>query len=141
MRPQYHLIASFLLALIFFYFTKSTLTSLLCFFSGFLIDLDHFIDFWLYKRKITFSKEFFSEYYKRFGRMYVLFHSFELVLMLWIFFLVFDFEIIGLGIILGMVSHLLMDLWGNPVHTLSYFFTYRFLKGFDLNHICVMNNE
>lgn len=137
MRPQYHLISSFLLALLFFYLTKEVVASFMVFVSGFLlIDLDHFIDFWVYKKRVTYSNEFFDKYYKRLGKIYIFFHSFEIMLLLGIFFYVFKFGIVGIGIMVGMLFHLALDLLFNDVHPLSYFLIFRILKGFDVKHIC-----
>ncbi|OGM02435.1 hypothetical protein A3K72_02320 [Candidatus Woesearchaeota archaeon RBG_13_36_6] len=136
MKPEYHLVASAFLGLVLLYFTKSPLAALMCFLSGFLlIDLDHFFDFWVYKKKITFSREFFEKYCEISGKIYIFFHSFELILLLWVLFAVFDIGIVGIGIIVGLLSHLVIDLLGNGMHPLGYFLTYRVLKGFDFKHV------
>lgn len=137
MRPWQHLISSFLLALLFFYLTKEPVASFMVFVSGFLlIDLDHFIDFWVYKKRITYSNEFFGKYYNKLGKIYIFFHSFELMFLLGILFYVSDFGIIGIGIMVGMLFHLSLDLLFNDVHPLTYFLIFRILKGFDVRYIC-----
>jgi len=73
MMPQYHFISSLILALIIFYFTSSLHASLFCFLAGFMIDIDHLIDYWLYKRRIVISRELFQEFYKKWDKIPILY--------------------------------------------------------------------
>jgi zinc transporter ZupT len=136
MMPQYHLVSSFILALIFFYFTNSLLVSLLCFLSGFLLDLDHLLDFWLYKKRITLSNEVFHEFYKNWDKVPVLLHSIEFLIPIWIFAYIFGSYIFSLAITIGFISHLALDFFSYKLHPLSYFLTYRIIKNFDRKFIC-----
>ena len=134
--PQYHFIASLILASIFFYFTRSLLAFLLCFLAGFLPDVDHILDFWLYKRKITFSKEIFQEFYKRWDKVIVLLHSIELLIPLWAFAYVSRYYLFSLAITTGFVFHLALDFLSYDLQPFSYFLIYRLLRRFRKKFIC-----
>jgi hypothetical protein len=136
MMPQYHFIASLILASTFLYFTHSSLAFLLCLLAGFLLDIDHILDFWLYKRKITFSKEIFQEFYKKWNRVVVLLHSIELLIPLWIFAYVSKEYLVSLAITAGFVLHLTIDFLSYDLQPLSYFLTYRLLRKFHKEFIC-----
>lgn len=129
MQPEYHLFVSAGLASVFYLLTGSIAGSVAAFFGGFFIDLDHFIDFWLYKKKITYTNEFFSNYSKKTGKIYLIFHSVELLWLLYLVQLVTGSAIL-LGLCAGMAVHLAMDIIGNGVNPLCYFLFYRALHGF-----------
>lgn len=129
MGPLIHLIVSLILAGGIFYFTNSVPAAIWSFVAGFWIDIDHFFDFWLYKKKITFDIEFFHPYHKKFGRVYLIFHSWELLLLLMVWFY-FNQSVVGLGIILGMTIHMMMDFFYNPVRPLGFFLMFRIANSF-----------
>ena len=135
MKPEYHLFISLLLGSAFFIYTGSIAAGLACFLAGFFIDLDHFIDFWIYKKRITYTKEFFQHYHRRLGKLYVVLHSYELVIGLLVIVLVFNLGVVGVGVVLGMGFHLVLDFLTNDVHPLAYFLSYRMAKGFDVRQL------
>ena len=109
-----HLVLSFFLGLLYFFFSKDILGGVLVFLSGFLIDVDHYI---LYK---IISKESFFDIYKRFYDIenriapdkdvdkYVLpFHNFEFATIMIILIFVHP---IFLPITIGSVLHFLSDI-------------------------------
>jgi hypothetical protein len=135
MKPEYHLFVSAALASGFYLFTGSVWGSILAFAGGFLIDIDHFFDFWLYKKRITYTSEFFTNHFQKSGHIIVIFHSIEL---LWLVYLaqVLTASPIVLGLAAGMTVHMLMDLFGNrDMHPLGYFFMFRYLKKFNAKKI------
>ena len=135
--PQYHFLASIVLAAIVFHFTKSPEASFFCFASGFILDADHVIDFWLYRKKITIDREIFQHFHGRFGRIYLFLHSFELAALTVILGLLNPQNmILFAALALGLISHLVMDFISYDLHSLSYFLTYRILKRFDIRYIC-----
>jgi hypothetical protein len=129
MSPEHHLFVSALLASLFYYFTSSIPGSILAFCGGFWIDLDHFIDFWLYKKRITYTKEFFTWYCLRSGKIYIIFHSLELWIVLLSSSLILK-SLPLLGLSIGMGIHLLMDIFGNGARPEAYLLAYRILVGF-----------
>ena len=80
MMPQYHIAASSILAVAFYYLTNSVSASFLCFSSGFSIDIDHLLDFWLYKKRIAFSEEVFQDFYIKWDKVPVLCRNLERLL-------------------------------------------------------------
>ena len=106
MRLQYHFVASLILILIFLYFTRSSLAFLLCFLAGFLLDVDHILDFWLYKRRIAFGREIFQEFCKSRDKIIVLLHSIELLIPLWAFAYISRYYLFSLAITTEFVFHL-----------------------------------
>lgn len=130
MKPEYHLFVSAALSSVFYLMTGSVAGSVASFLGGFFIDLDHFVDFWTYKRRITYSKEFFGKYFEKFGRVLIPLHSVEL---LWLIYLVqvATGSVILLGLCAGMAVHLVMDMIGNiDLNPFSYFLFYRIINRF-----------
>ncbi|WP_423792392.1 hypothetical protein ACPB8Q_06600 [Methanocaldococcus indicus] len=137
MMPQYHLIASIILALIYYVSTSSLDGALFCFIFGFFVDVDHLIDFWIYKKKIIFSKEIFEHFYEKFGKVIVLFHSLEFVFLLILFgFLFPNLSKCLFGASIGLLSHLILDFSSYELHPLSYFLVYRIFVKFDKKYVC-----
>lgn len=135
MKPKTHIISSTLLALVFYYFTKSIIGSIAAFASGVFIDLDHLVDFWLSHPQKPFSlKEFFfpNNYMKRNQKAYVPLHSYELAILLWV--VVISRGALSapwlLGVSLGITLHLILDDIGNNMKTFSYFLIFRIYKKF-----------
>ncbi|PIU41130.1 MAG: hypothetical protein COS99_07270 [Candidatus Omnitrophica bacterium CG07_land_8_20_14_0_80_42_15] len=126
-----HLIASGVISGIWYYFTKSVPESLVFFLSGFIIDVDHFVDYYI-------SHPFTLKYKKIRAacltmdqkEVYILLHSFELVILAVIIGAIFFPERIYFVAVLGVVQHLMLDQVSNDTYPFSYFLIYRFLKGF-----------
>lgn len=136
MMPKYHFAASVVLGGIFFYLTGSLQASMLCFLSGILLDADHLVDFWIYKGRITFSKEIYQHFYEKFGRVPVLLHSVELLVPIWLLGYLDNSYLISLAISIGVLSHLVSDFLSYELHPLSYSLIYRISKKFDADYIC-----
>ncbi|MFH0763142.1 MAG: hypothetical protein V1925_04560 [Candidatus Omnitrophota bacterium] len=93
------------------------------------IDLDHFIDYFLYFGTKFRMKDFMGSTYLDSGKVYLFFHSWELVLTAFILSVIFKST--GLFIFfLGVLSHLVIDnvQRKNP---LIYFIIYRIMMSFD----------
>jgi len=115
-----------------FLFTKSLLASISCFLVGFFIDLDHFFDYWISNKKISTGKEFFDFFYeKKSQKVYVFFHTVELISIIFIIGKIILNDLITYSIILGFTVHLIMDYIGNKPKPPSYFLTYRVYKKFN----------
>jgi len=136
MMPQYHIAASSILAVAFYYLTNSVSASFLCFFSGFCIDIDHLLDFWLYKKRIAFSEEVFQDFYIKWDKVPVLLHSVELLIPLWSLGYAFTPVSFVVAVSAGFVLHIILDLFTNETKPLGYFLSYRLVKGFDKKFIC-----
>ena len=95
---------------------------------GVFIDLDHFIDYFGYFGWKFDLKAFFEHGYMASGKVYVFFHSWELVVILWTFSLVLPWAI---------PLHLLIDVLFAQ-HSKPEFMSliYRASKNFDLDQLC-----
>ncbi len=132
MLPIVHTAASGIISLIFASITKSLGGSIVCFLSGILIDIDHLIDFWIAKKKIILSyKGLFSFCaWEKEGKLYLIFHSLELLMALWLAIFLLNLNIVWVGFVIGLTFHLLLDWFSNPLRPWVYFFFYRVKHGF-----------
>lgn len=102
--------------------------------SGFLIDGDHFIDYFIHNRLEYFDiNEFKSgEYFDKFGKVYVFAHGFEyavILIVLAIFIPKFAWLFYSLGI--SNLLHLLYDtIYNKPIWP-TYFISFRIAKKFE----------
>lgn len=137
MDPEVHLIGSVILSMVGFYFTESIPFALAIVVGGFLIDIDHFVDYWRFKGKITFGPEFFGDYNSKDGKVFVVLHSVELMPLIMLITGLLGLAQYGFAFVIGMCFHLVLDYLYNGVHPLAYFFLYRLLLGFNARSIIV----
>lgn len=126
-----HIVLSLALAFIFYKMTGGWLWPVLAVAGGVLIDLDHLLDYFLYYGfKIDVRGFFLHKYIKR-GTVYSLFHSWELIAIIWLLGIVYDFCIpLAAGMTLHLATDLIYSYTRRPLRT---FFTYRLIKGFRLD--------
>ncbi|MBN1263819.1 MAG: hypothetical protein JW991_05720 [Candidatus Pacebacteria bacterium] len=107
-----------------------------CFFFGFLIDLDHWLDYFFYfGLKISLSNFFkVASYTAASGKVYLFLHGWEWVIIFWFLgrYLGSNWRIKGLkwAICLPYLGHLLVDHFSFYHHPLAYSFVFRLLTGF-----------
>lgn len=117
---------------------KSLLISFVfTFLGGVLIDIDHFLDHFL-SFGFNFNYEYFikGEYFLRSYKAYIVFHAVEYVIisgLLAIFLRDRRKKMIFCGLALGMLSHLLIDIFLFPNPIKGYFILYRILNGFNVD--------
>ena len=103
-----------------------------CMIGGVLIDIDHFIDTTIYKKRFVGIKEFFlicNTYELK--NVTLVFHSVEIsIVLLLIMIIVYPSPVWLIGFTIGYIIHLLCDIYYNPVHWYAYFFLHRLLNGF-----------
>lgn len=106
------------------------------FLAGIFIDIDHFFDYYLNK---GFSLNIIDFYYTcidfKFTKFYVIFHSFELSLILLLVAIMHPTNLMWWGIAIGVSQHLILDVIGNKIALKGYFFTYRLIKKFNLRRL------
>lgn len=133
MNPLPHMVVSTFISGIYFFITKDFSAALCSFGAGILIDLDHLID---YVRHRGFSlKGTLREFYQTFTEnqlptYILLFHSLELVILLWIGVAVSENKRWLLSIAIGMTQHIIFDQIFNTRFIFAYFIIYRWRKGF-----------
>ncbi len=132
MKPSHHALASAVTSAAFYAVTESTSGTIICFLSGIFIDIDHFFDFWAYKKKLFFtSRELFDYCEKeRGGKLTLVFHSYEGWIIFWWALVQFNLGPFWWGLAIGCTTHLALDQWVNPLRLPAYFFVYRWRRGF-----------
>lgn len=110
----------------------------LCFLFGWLIDVDHLYDYFLYasKNSIKYNlKEFLSgNYFNKSKKIIIFLHSYEISIFIIIFAIIIDEKF--LFIAFAHFAHLIQDTIRNKVRLLSYFFFYRAAVRFNSIKIC-----
>ena len=127
MYPKHHFIISAIISIILFAFTKNITASLICFSAGFLIDVDHILDYIIIYKKFNLKKFFRYNWHK--DKIYVFLHSWEILI---IVLLIFKFNIYTIAFAIGFAQHLIIDLISYPIRNkpMAYFLVYRILKRF-----------
>ena len=104
------------------------------FLSGFFIDADHLIDYFLHTKFLRLDiAEFFSgKHFDTSGKVYLLLHGYEYVIL----FAIFGVVLPNLGwlffsLALSNLLHLIYDLLSNRPKWPTYFLTYRIAKNFN----------
>jgi hypothetical protein len=144
MGPKEHLFISGVSAIAWYAVSNDLLTSLSLFGAGILPDTDHVLEYLAYRKKEGNLREFLSgRYFEKKGTIYVLFHSMELLILL---FLITLFMYLQNGntwiwrfvasITTGYVLHLALDYIGNPIRPLGYFLINRIFLRWKLDKIC-----
>lgn len=105
------------------------------FIAGVLIDLDHFIDnFIFFDWNFNFDYFIRGEYFVRSGKNYILFHGFEYVLILFVILKFFaktkKAKMIVASLVLAMLLHLLVDIFFFSIPLINYSILYRIFTNF-----------
>jgi membrane-bound metal-dependent hydrolase YbcI (DUF457 family) len=131
-RPQGHVIVSAGLGSIFWAKSKDPRTFALSLVFGVLVDLDHLIDYWYFKRRICFDLGEFlhSRYWEHSKRLFVLFHAFEYLPLVFFFWQAWKGRKWAVAATAAMSSHVLADHLINELKPLGYFISYRIAKRF-----------
>lgn len=94
------------------------------------IDLDHFIDYFLFFRNKFRISDFFSCTYLNSGKVYVFFHSWEINAVVFAFSLIFNSTFL-LMLSFGLFAHLIVDNFSKK-NKLYCLLVYRSMKKFDI---------
>ena len=139
MKSSVHAITSLSIGTLIWLFTKSLYAGILCFISGFFIDIDHIIEYIIHYGWKDFNfKRFFliceqtckQGGEERFRKIYLVFHLGELAILLWIV-SIYTKNIYLFAITIGYSIHLILDCVGNLTHPYYIFITFRAIKNFD----------
>lgn len=137
MRTIGHIITSAGVGLFTYHRYKSPGAGLASFLAGWLIDLDHILDYvkahgWRANwQRINEAKH---EHYS--GKLYLLLHSYELLLLFFIMFKSPRKRAYRMGVTLSVLTHLLLDQKYNPNRKpLTYFLAHRMYKKFNAQDI------
>ncbi|OGC47060.1 MAG: hypothetical protein A3A94_01145 [Candidatus Portnoybacteria bacterium RIFCSPLOWO2_01_FULL_43_11] len=131
-----HLTVGLIIGIFLYHRYKNRQLLFLSLFVSIFIDLDHFIDYFLF---VDFSRfnlaEFLAvDYVLKANKIYVLFHGWEFVLLfLLLAKKIKKYQPILLTIALAVFGHLLVDQFTNGAIIFSYSFIYRFINDFSYN--------
>ncbi len=134
MRLKQHITISLFFSAFLFAITKSWIISTSSLISGFLIDCDHVLDyFWGFRKRFR-VKEFFNDHYNgEIKFIMVIFHSWELLVLLSICALLIGWNPWIIGITIGFTQHVVVDQIFNKPNRWLFFFFWRLNNGFDAN--------
>ncbi len=137
MKPIYHVTISAAVSVVLIVWFKSWHAAIACFLGGVFIDLDHPVDYFLAKKEIPLSYSDLFKYgaYDKEGKLYLFFHSYELLLIFWLLIYYLHLDWMWIGLAVGVSSHMLCDQIVNPLRPLAYFFLYRMKHGFKRKYI------
>ncbi len=133
MRTLGHIVTSAGVSLASYAMHRSRPAALASFFAGWLIDLDHIVDYvsahgW----KPSWQRFNEASHEKYSGKLYLPLHSFELLALFFLLFRGPRRQPYRVGISLSILTHLLLDQRCNPSRTrLTYFLSHRIHKRFD----------
>lgn len=126
-KPRGHLTTSLGLGALFWARSRDWRTMVIALGFGVLIDLDHLFDYWYAQRRpqIDLAEFMTSRYWRRSGRLFVLFHAFEYLPFVFLAFQALKGRRWAMAATVAMSSHVLADHLANDLRPLGYFITYR----------------
>jgi hypothetical protein len=102
-------------------------------FSGVLIDIDHIFDYY-FQKGVTLRLDKIYACYEQLECEYVviLFHSVELLLLLWVFIAMLKLDLLWVAFAIGLTQHVISDIISNHkfIYSYSYLLSYRITRGF-----------
>ena len=118
MKPPGHAVISLSIGGALWVVTKSPYSLVAAFITGVMIDIDHLVEYynWFIREDDT--------------RLYYFLHSYELLAPAFLAGYMSGWDPIVLGVSFAFLGHLIADQLANPVTPLTYFITYRAMKGF-----------
>jgi hypothetical protein len=135
-KPTVHLVASAIVSGSIYAGTRSVTIAAVSFLWGFLIDLDHVVE---YVREYGWRldvREFFRVFYEtRFRKLVLLFHAWEWVAALALYSLLAGWNGIITGLLIGTLHHLILDQLGNGSTRWGYFITWRAMRRFTMTEM------
>lgn len=136
MRSEYHFVATIATSSAIYLVFKSIPCFVISFISGFLIDLDHLFDYYAQEGvTLDFGKFYSYCVNHRFKYIILIFHSLELLFLLWLLIYIFKLGQFWLSLTIGFSQHMIFDLIFNQdiVKTHKfYFLTVRIFEKFHL---------
>ena len=133
MKPLHHVAVSAAVSVGFWQITHSWLATAMCFLSGIFVDLDHHLDCYLGSGRFPFKYKDLVNFCRNEdkAKLYLFFHSYELLFLLWGAITLFELGAVWIGVLLGMTVHIVCDDIVNPLRPVAYFFFYRLYHKFE----------
>lgn len=133
-----HFLLTLAIALLLFWRYRDWRLIPVCFFFGFLIDVDHLFDYFAYYGLSFNLSRFFDvcSYIEPAGKIYVLLHGWEYVVLFWLIARWFgkrrNLRGLEWAVSLPYFGHLLIDNFSFSHHPLAYSLIFRLLNNFSL---------
>lgn len=137
-----HIKASGILGLGVYACTGEFIPSIACFLSGWLIDIDHFLD-WVMNFGLTSDYARVASNFRRnrHRRLYVILHGWEYVVGLLTLYVAYGLPLWAAYATMGYISHLTLDqVFNGPKRPLTYFLTYRIFHKFNSSFFLMRSN-
>ena len=136
-----HLTLSIIAGLIIYAFTGNAWVFGLAVLSGFAIDGDHLIDYFIYligkKKKFSLAEFFKAHYFDEQGKVYLFLHGFEYAAVLIILgFFISNLNWLFWPLGLSLIFHLIYDTISNKPIWPTYFISFRISKNFNHQAFC-----
>ena len=137
MRASYHIAISAGISLGLQATWHSGAATLGCFLSGIFIDIDHYLEYYIFRKQFPFRYKDLVKYcdYNQERKLYLFFHAYEYLFVLGLLICFFHFSKAWLGVTIGLTTHLVLDQWANPIKPLFYFLTFRAKNRFEKTKI------
>ncbi len=133
MRVSSHVKISGVMGIGVYAYTGEPVPSAACFLGGWLFDIDHLLD-WLmnYGPTLDYARVVNNFARNRHRRLYVIFHSWEYVIGLFVLHVLYGLPPWAAYATLGYVCHMTLDqIFNGPKRSLTYFLTYRIFHRFN----------
>jgi hypothetical protein len=127
MTLKHHVVISTTVTTLFAVWSPSWPGWLACFLSGIFIDVDHNLDYFLWRKELPISYRKLIDFLKNDhdAKLYLFLHSYELLAALWFCIFYFGLNEIWWGMAVGLTVHMACDEYYNPLRPLAYFLIYR----------------
>ncbi len=114
-------------------YSNSLALSLGNLFCGVLVDIDHLFEYFKFRLYNLKPNAVLWAFFKSdFKKIYLFFHSIELVILLWLVVMFFRSNMLLLGVAVGYTQHLLLDNLNNKISSpFSYFLSYKVYHNFN----------
>ncbi|MDD4938862.1 MAG: hypothetical protein PHE18_00440 [Candidatus Omnitrophica bacterium] len=133
MRLSGHVICTLTVSGLVYFFLKSAAAFFVSLAAGIFIDIDHVFDYYV-QRGITLNPADIYSWCNdiKYDLIILLFHSLELLFLLWAAVFLFDLGIIWFSLAIGLTQHMALDVLSNrkKIGVTGYFLLFRMAKGF-----------
>jgi hypothetical protein len=132
MKMEHHALITVPVAAGTYYFTGSWFYTAISVFLGFLVDFDHVFDYIREEKRFNFKDMFIKSYLGDFKKLYVVFHAFEYIPIVWIIAFFINNYTFAIVFTVSYLAHMIPDQLTNNVKPFGYFFIYRLIKNFSM---------
>lgn len=141
-----HTVISLTAGCVMYNFHRSLACFLWFFIAGVFIDMDHYLDYYVYKRRISFAlKKVHNTIkygYMQFKKSFLILHSYELIMLFWVLIFLLDMDIVWKYAAMGLTLHIFIDQLVNPtILPFTYFLWFRIVNNFETNKLFVTKNS